>query len=63
MSADSEGREDARDLELTTEEADRVKGGVLPIDGGAGGTSYIAGRKKRKKRKKQNTIGPYKGKH
>ena len=66
MSAESEGREGTRDLELTSEDADRVKGGMLPIDGGgAGGASDIVSHKKRKrrKRKNQNQVGPYKGLH
>jgi hypothetical protein len=54
----------AEDLELTGEEADRVKGGMLPIEGGdtlSSGTSYAG--KKKKKKKKQSKIGPYQGKH
>jgi hypothetical protein len=66
VSAESEGREGTRDLDLTTEDADRVKGGMLPIDGGAGGTAYIPGtHKKHKKHKKHKNqgVGPYKGNH
>jgi len=62
----SADEKDTQDLELTSDDADRVKGGMLPIDGGgAGGASHIVGRKKHKKHKKhkQSGIGPYKGKH
>lgn len=60
MSTDQQSE---KDLDLTQEEADRVKGGVLPIEGGdnvSSGKSYT-GKKKRKK--KQQKIGPYQGKH
>ena len=54
----------AEDLELTGEEADRVKGGMYPIEGGdnlSSGKSYVG--KKAKKKKKQSKVGPYQGKN
>ena len=62
MSAEQKSGQ-AEDLELTQEDADRVKGGVLPIEGGdnlASGKSYKA---KKKRKKKQQKIGSYQGKH
>ena len=63
MSAESEDREGAKDLELSPEDADRVKGGRLDPGGGGGGAAHIVSRKKHKKRSKSSQIGPYKGKH
>ena len=65
MSQDGESTRD--DLELTSDEADRVKGGVFPVEpyGDDAVTGRIVtGHKKKKKHKKHQTqIGPYKGKH
>ena len=62
MSAESEDRTGTRDLDLTADEADRVKGGRLdPGPGGAWAANQVL-RKKRTKRSKSE-IGPYKGKH
>jgi hypothetical protein len=65
VSADDEGQKQTQDLELTSDDANLVKGGMLPIDGGgAGGASHIVHKKRRKRKKHQNSeIGPYKGKH
>jgi hypothetical protein len=52
----------AEDLELTGEEADRVKGGMIPIEGGDTSSTSFSGKKKKKK-KKQSKVGPYGGKH
>jgi hypothetical protein len=63
VSAQNEDRA-TRDLELTTDEADSVKGGVIPGDpGGAALGRAPAGHKRKKRRKRNLNIGPYKGKH
>jgi hypothetical protein len=62
MSAESEDRTGARDLDLTAEDADRVKGGRLdPGPGGSWAANQVL--KRRHKRSKKSRIGPYKGKH
>jgi hypothetical protein len=63
VSAESEDRQGAKDLDLKADEADRVKGGRLDPGGGGGGSSNIGSRRKHKKRSKSSNIGPYKGKH
>ena len=63
MSAESEDRTGARDLDPTAEDADRVKGGRLdPGPGGAWAARFQA-LKKKGRRSKKSDIGPYKGKH
>jgi hypothetical protein len=65
VSAEDEDRRRPEDLEPTPEDADRVKGGVLPIDPVSSDSfvSRIIGGRRRKKKKQQQQIGPYKGKH
>jgi hypothetical protein len=68
MSAEQDRNEQggAEDLELTNGEADRVKGGVNPVEGGGdagssglslGGLSWKMRRKKSKKKSSQGSTG------
>ena len=63
MSAESEDRTGTRDLDLTEEDADRVKGGRLDPGPGGSWAARAQALRRKIKRSKKSEIGPYKGKH
>jgi hypothetical protein len=61
VSAEKEGKPE--DLELSGEDADRVKGGMVPVEGGDSLSSGKGYKGKKKRKKKKSAIGPYQGPH